>query len=139
MTITRYDPFRELRDLERKLFALGNGGERNNISSFAPSVNTREEDGAYSVEVDLPGVPKEDIHIDIHENVMTVSGERKHKAEIKEDDYYKLESYFGKFQRSFTLPDNANTDEIAAKYEDGVLMVTIPKVAPKEAKKISVA
>jgi len=137
--INRYDPFRDFRDLEKRFFSLANSAEeRNNISSFAPTVNTREDDKAYYVEVDLPGVNKDDIHVDVNKDSLTISGERKHKEEIKEESYYKLESFFGKFQRSFTLPENVDGDAIEAKCESGVLEVTIPKIAPKEAKKIQI-
>jgi HSP20 family protein len=134
--INRYDPFREL---EKRFFSLANGQEdRNNISSFAPTVNTREDEKAYYVEVDLPGVNKEDIHVDVNKDNLTISGERKYKEEVKEENYYKLESFFGKFQRSFTLPESIDSDAIEAKCDNGVLEVTIPKVTPKEAKKIQI-
>ncbi|MDY0237289.1 MAG: Hsp20/alpha crystallin family protein [Campylobacterales bacterium] len=134
--VNRYDPFREL---ERRFFNLPGGTqEKNNIGSFAPTVNTREDDKAYYVEVDLPGVKKDDISVDVKKDSLTVSGERKYKEEVKEENYYKSESYFGKFQRSFSLPDNADTDSISAKCEDGVLEIVLPKIAPKEAKKIEI-
>lgn len=134
--VNRYDPFREL---ERRFFNLPGGTqEKNNIGSFAPTVNTREDDKAYYVEVDLPGVKKDDISVDVKKDSLTVSGERKYKEEVKEENYYKSESYFGKFQRSFSLPDNTDTDSISAKCEDGVLEIVLPKIAPKEAKKIEI-
>jgi HSP20 family protein len=101
-------------------------------------VNTREDEKAYYVEVDLPGVNKEDIHVDVNKDNLTISGERKYKEEVKEENYYKLESFFGKFQRSFTLPESIDSDAIEAKCDNGVLEVTIPKVTPKEAKKIQI-
>ena len=137
--INRYDPFRDFRELEKRFFSLANSSEeRNNISSFAPTVNTREDEKAYYVEVDLPGVNKEDIRVDVNKDSLTISGERKHKEEVKEESYYKLESFFGKFQRSFTLPENIDSDAIEAKCDSGVLEVVIPKIAPKEAKKIEI-
>lgn len=137
--ISRYDPFRDLRDLEKRFFSLANAPEeRNNISSFAPTVNTREDDKNYYVEVDLPGVKKEDIHVDVNKDSLTISGERKYNEEVKEESYYKLESFFGKFQRSFTLPENVDAEAIQAKCDNGVLEVAIPKITPKEAKKIEV-
>jgi HSP20 family protein len=137
--INTYDPFRDFRNLEKRFFSLANSAEeRNNISSFAPTVNTREDDKAYYVEVDLPGVNKDDIHVDVNKDSLTISGERKHKEEVKEESYYKLESFFGKFQRSFTLPENVDSEAIEAKCDNGVLEVLIPKIAPKEAKKIQI-
>lgn len=137
--MSRYDPLRDFRELEKRFFSLINPDEeRNNISSFAPTVNTREDDKAYYIEVDLPGVKKEDIHVDVSKGSLTISGERKHKEEVKEDSYYKLESFFGKFQRTFTLPDNVDSEAIVAKCENGVLEINIPKIADKEAKKIEI-
>lgn len=135
--VNRYDPFKEI---ERRLFSLANSPEeRNNITSFAPTVNTREDDNAYYVEVDLPGVKKDDISVDIKKDSLTISGERKYKEEVNEDSYYKSESFFGRFQRSFSLPENVDEDAINAKCDNGVLEVTIPKITPKEAKKIEIS
>ena len=71
-------------------------------------------------------------------NHISISGERKIKNEIKEDDYYKVESVFGKFSRSFSLPDSVDNENIQASFENGVLEILIPKVAPKVAKKIEI-
>ncbi|OYZ65598.1 MAG: hypothetical protein B7Y17_03140 [Sulfuricurvum sp. 24-42-5] len=101
-------------------------------------MNTREDEHRYYIHADLPGVSKEDIYIDLKDNVLTLSGERKHKEEVNEKDYYKLESFYGKFQRSFTVPDDADMEHIEATTENGVLNVMIPKAAPKESKKIEI-
>lgn len=137
MLLTRLDPFKEF---EKKfgVYIPVENKEASNVSSFSPAVNTREDDKAYYIHADLPGVAKEDIHIDLKDNVLSISGERKHKEEVKEKDYYKLESFYGKFQRSFTLPDNTNVDAIEANTENGVLNITIPKATPKESKKIEI-
>ena len=108
------------------------------ISSFVPSVNSREAKDAYYIEIDLPGIKKDDISIDVKDNVLTVSGERKVRDEISEDSYYKVESRYGKFIRSFTLPKNVNLDKIEAKFEDGRLYIEIEKEESKKAKLISV-
>lgn len=144
MLLTKFDPLREFRELEDRwagALRLPNmSSELTNVSSFSPSVNTREGEYAYHVEVDLPGVKKEDIHVDLKDNVLTISGERKNKKEIKEKDYYKKESFYGKFQRSFTLPENTDAENIEANSQDGVLEVVIPKIerSKKETKKIKI-
>lgn len=137
MLLTRFDPFREF---ERRFngYLPAETKEAVNVTSFSPAVNTREDEKGYYIHADLPGVAKEDIHIDLKDNLLTISGERKHKEEINEKDYYKLESFYGKFQRSFTVPDDADTEAIDAMSENGVLNITIPKAAPKESKKISI-
>jgi len=139
MYLTKFDPFSELRELEKKIGAIrGNKEEKDNLRGFAPSVNTRESDTGYHIEADLPGVAKEDVHVDINGDTLIISGERKTKNEIKEDDYYRMESFYGKFQRSFTLPENADKDNIKAKVENGVLEIDVPKTQPKESKKIAI-
>jgi len=140
MLLTEYNPFKEMRELENRLFggrALSTAEE--SVATFMPKVNTREGEFAYHVDVDLPGVKKEDIKVDIKNDVLTISGERHSKEEVKEKDYYRMESSFGKFSRSFTLPDNVDAENIEAKAENGVLEVVIPKLASKaSAKSISV-
>jgi len=142
MYITRYNPSKELQEF-RKGFEhfdsfldnfIDNKGGSLMKTDFTPSVNTREGEHAYHVEVDLPGVKKEDIHVDVKENVVTISGKRKTKKEIKEEDYYKVESSYGKFERSFTLPKNVDTENIHAQSQDGVLEVIIPKMERIEKK-----
>ncbi|HSR74191.1 MAG TPA: Hsp20/alpha crystallin family protein [Sulfurovum sp.] len=141
MLLTKFDPMREFKELEERLSsAMKLPDISSDFSSFKPSVNTREGEYAYHIEVDLPGVKKDDISVDIKNDVLTISGERKTKKEIKEKDYYKMESSYGKFQRSFTLPDNTDTENIEANSKDGVLEVIIPKMekSKKETKKIKI-
>jgi HSP20 family protein len=162
MLLTKFDPIKDFRDLEERLttaLKFPDTTELSNVSGFSPSVNTREGEYAYHVEVDLPGVKKEregeyayhvevdlpgvkkdDIHVDLKDDVLTISGERKTKKEIKEKDYYKMESSYGKFQRSFTLPENTDAENIEANSQDGVLEVVIPKMkrSKKETKKIKI-
>ena len=144
MLLTKFDPMRDFRDLEDRLTSALRlpdiSGELSNLSGFTPTVNTREGEYAYHVEADLPGVKKEDIHVDLKDNVLTISGERRTKKEVKEKDYYKKESSYGKFQRSFTLPENTDAENIEANSKDGVLEVVIPKMkkSSKETKKIKI-
>ena len=139
MLITPYNPFKEIRELENRLFGRAMSGPEESVATFTPKVNTREGEFAYHVDVDLPGVKKEDINVDIKDNVLTVSGERRLKEEVKEKDYYRVETSFGKFSRSFTLPDNVDAENIEAKADNGVLEVVIPKLAANaSAKSISV-
>ena len=138
MLVTKYNPYTETRrsfDLFNTLMqTLDPVREESAIASFIPQVNTREGEYAYHVEIDLPGIKKEDIEITTEDNVLTISGERKMKEEVKEDDYYKVESAYGKFSRSFTLPEKIDVENIHAESKDGVLEVVIPKVAEEESK-----
>lgn len=133
MLVTRFDPFRELRELENRFMRTYTPEQRESgITSFAPSVNTREGEFAYHLEVDLPGVKKEDINVDVKDNVLTINGERNFKEEVKEEDYYKVETSFGKFTRSFNLPDSVDVENITANSDNGVLEINIPKKAKQE-------
>ncbi len=141
MYVTKYNPSKELQEF-RKGFKHFDSFLDNFIENrgsllktdFTPSVNTREGEHAYHVEVDLPGVKKDDIDVDVKDNIVTISGERKSKKEVKEEDYYKVESSYGKFERSFTLPENVDVENIHAESQDGVLEVVIPKLAKAENK-----
>jgi HSP20 family protein len=137
MNIVRgYNPFAELEELREQFNKVFNAmvETQNKDLAFIPSVNTREADDAYYIEVDLPGVKKEDINIDVNEDVLTISGERKVRQEHKDDTFYKVESRYGKFERSFTLPEDADSDKIEATSKNGVLEIKIPKVVKVENK-----
>jgi len=140
MLVTRYNPFREMNDFRRSfkqldsMLANVDSNNVNSFTSFTPAVNTREGEFAYHVEVDLPGVKKEDIEVDVHDNIVTLSGERSIKNELKEENYYKVESDYGKFERSFSLPENTDVENIHAETADGVLELVIPKLKINEDK-----
>lgn len=128
MLLTRFDPMFEFANMQKSLNTLTSASNDTSISSFAPSVNTREGEYAYHIEIDLPGIKKEDVKIDLYDKKMTISGERNLKEEVKEEEYYKIETSFGKFQRVFSLPENIDEENITAKSIDGVLEVVIPKL-----------
>lgn len=133
MLVTQYNPFKEIRDIENRLFgSRSSSKELENVATFTPKVNTREGEFAYHVDVDLPGIKKEDIKIDVKENTLIVSGERNFKEEVKEEDYYRVETSFGKFSRNFILPENIDHENIEAACENGVLEIIIPKLEKKE-------
>ena len=142
--IARYNPAVELQRGLEVLNALMGTTEsavarEGELVAFVPAVNTREAVDAYYIEVDLPGVKKEEIEITTEDNVLTISGERKMSEEVKEEDYYKVESVYGKFSRSFTLPEDTDESKIEAQFENGVLEIKIPKKAEvHKVKKIKV-
>jgi len=135
MLVTRYtNPTRQTRryDLFNEFLNSFNSvieqEEPQEVFDFIPSVNTREGKEAYHIDVDLPGVKKEDVEISVDKNILTIKGKRETRSEVKEDDYYRVESAYGTFQRSFTLPEKVDVENIRAASEDGVLEIIIPKL-----------
>ncbi len=111
----------------------------NNLASHLPLANlAKKSSDAFVIEVDLPGVKKEDIDIKVEDDYLTVTAVRKFKNELKEDDYYLCESDYGLISRSFALSENIDRDSIQAKFENGRLTITLEKVASKKAKSIAV-
>ena len=108
--------------------SVGEPAVEEELVDFRPNINTRETEEAYHIEVELPGVKKEDVEIQVDGNVLTISGERKVRQEVKEEDYHRIESRYGSFSRSFTLPEKVDIANIQAEFENGVLEVVIPKL-----------
>ena len=96
-------------------------------SNFVPKVDVAENDSAFEVHVSVPGMKKEDFQIELNNGQITIKGERKFENEKKEKNFHSVESHYGKFSRSFFLPDNVIEEKIEASYKDGILEVNIPK------------
>jgi HSP20 family protein len=104
--------------------------------SFVPRVDVIETDKAYELHVAVPGMNKEDFKIDLNDNYLTISGERKFTRQHNENHFCSLETQYGSFSRSFALPENVNTSKINARYVNGILEVTIPKDEKKTLKTV---
>lgn len=99
-----------------------------NVASHLPFSNlAKKKNGDFHIEIDMPGVKKEDIDVRIDNNILTVSGERKMKKEVKKKDYYLMESSFGRIERSFSLPKGIDKDKINAEYKDGRLVIDLER------------
>jgi len=103
-----------------------------------PLVDIDENDTEYLFTVELPGVPKENVNIEIDNRLLTISGEKNVKKEESKSNCFRKETFSGTFTRSFTLPDHVETDQAKANYQDGVLELTIPKSTEKAKKKIEI-
>ena len=90
------------------------------------------------IKAEVPDVDQKDIEVRIENNTLTLKGERKHSSEIKKENYYRVERYFGQFQRSFSLPQSINQDKVQATCERGILTITLPKREEVKPKQISV-
>jgi len=140
MAILRWHPWREFGSLRREMDNVfdnfvGRHYDRDWASgTWQPSVDLVENDDNFQVTAELPGMKKEDVTLNLVNNVLTLKGEKKTEREVKEDKYYRLERSAGSFQRSFSLPVDVQTDKVTAEFKDGVLKVTLPKkeeVKPK--------
>jgi len=110
-----------------------------NVASHLPFANLAKKDNfSFAVEVDLPGVKKEDIEINVDGNKLNVSAVRNMSKEVKEDDYYLQESFYGKIARTFILPDDIDREDVDAKLEDGRLYINLKKVPTAQPKAITV-
>lgn len=107
---------------------------RSGGSMFQPSVDIVENEKAYELHVAAPGMNKEDFQLEAKDNLLTVSGERKFESEKKDTSWHSIETQFGSFSRSFTLPENADPSKITARYNNGILEVSIPKDEKKALK-----
>jgi HSP20 family protein len=105
-----------------------------NRTSSMPSVNIREDDKFYNLELAVPGIDKKDLKIDINEDVLTVSSESKNESEENSDGYKRKEFSYASFCRSFYIPENVDHDKIEANYKDGVLTVGLPKQEEEKSK-----
>ncbi|GIV44716.1 MAG: heat-shock protein Hsp20 [Bacteroidia bacterium] len=97
------------------------------VNSFSPKVDIAETKDAFELSVQLPGVNKEDIKVELDGNLLTISGERKFNKEESDKTWRKVESFYGAFSRSFTLPENVDKENIKANSKDGILLITVPK------------
>ncbi|HKU44005.1 MAG TPA: Hsp20/alpha crystallin family protein [Polyangiales bacterium] len=146
-----WDPFREFQELSDRLNRIFRGGsslaaddsDRPALRGFdwAPAVNISETDKAYNIKVDLPEVRKEDVKVTSENGVLTIEGERKQEKREENEKYHRVESVYGRFFRRFTLPDDAQEEQIQAAFKDGSLTVSVPKAEAKrpKARQISVS
>jgi HSP20 family protein len=153
MSLIRWNPSRDLatvpselfnvqREMNRlfdNLFRPGNADDYPlTPSAWSPAVDVAESDTAFVVKMELPGVAKEDVHITMEQNVLSVKGEKKQEKESKTSDFHRIERSYGTFQRSFSLPSTVKADRIDATFRDGILNVTLPKAEESRPKEIEV-
>jgi len=119
-------------------FARPMEGEDFAGQTFTPAVDIKETPQEFLVTAEVPGIKKEDIHIEVADNLLTLKGERQFEKEEKNESFHRVERSFGAFSRSFTLPTAVKTDAIEARFHDGLLTVRIPKAEEKVPKKIEI-
>ena len=146
MTIVRWDPFKDvvvLQDRINRLFSESFGQTRDldddmRVCAWRPSVDIYEAENEIVLKAELPGINKDDVSVEVKDNALTLRGERFPEAEINEDKYYRREICFGTFERSFTLQDRIQPEQIKATFKDGILTVKIPRPQAESPKQITV-
>ena len=144
MAITRYDPFREFATLQGRMSRLFGdtylGDDEVARSSWIPPVDIFEtDDHSLVLKAELPDVPRDDIHLTVENNTLTLRGEKKVTSEVKEDSFRRVERSYGTFSRSFTLPTTVDASKVKADYRDGVLTVRLPYRVEARPRSIEVA
>jgi len=134
MTLIKFEPMREIETLHeriQKYFDDFSSFGFNFSETFSPKIDISEEKDKINVVAEIPGVKKQDIKITLQDNILTIEGEKKQETEKKEKNYYRSERMFGSFKRSFTLPTEVDSEKVEAKFEDGMLNISLKKLEPK--------
>ncbi len=140
MSIVRWEPFAEMDSLFNRLaptmfsrWPARFGSSNGDRIEWAPSADISESDKEYLIRAELPAVKKEDVKVTVDDGLITIEGERKQQKEDKNEKMHRVESFYGHFTRSFSLPDSVDESAIRCESKDGVLTVHIPKVqVPKQ-------
>jgi HSP20 family protein len=147
-TTTKWDPVRDLRDVAKQFNTLFNTRYPTTASGcdtgacersdYSPAVDVTEDDARYRIELDLPGVERDDVKVTVENDVLTIRGER--KAEREEDDgkVHRIERRFGSFVRTFRVPEDADGELVGASFKNGVLSVSLPKAEKAKPREIEV-
>jgi len=109
------------------------------LSGWTPALDVYEDKENFIVKAELPGMKNEDIDVSLHDGSLSISGERKSETKHKDAEVYRAERFFGRFQRTVTLPAPVAADKVKAQYKDGVLTVTLPKTEEAKPKQIDVS
>jgi len=148
MAVIRWEPVGELNSIQNEMNRLFNTlfdqpaqatRAGSTIRPWIPPMDLVETGEHYVLRADLPGLSEADVHIELENNVLTVSGERKTEHEDREEGYYRVERGFGAFSRSLTLPDGVDPDSVQAQFDRGVLEIRIPKPEQRKPRKVTIS
>jgi len=142
----RWDPFKEMEEMQERMarmFELSPlrseaGRELMSAREWAPLVDISEDEKEYLIKAELPEVKKDDVKVSVENGVLNISGERKHEEETKTRKQHRIERSYGRFVRSFTLPDDVNAAKVSAEFKDGLLKVHVPKDESAKPKAVEV-
>jgi HSP20 family protein len=149
MALIRWEPVRELGTIQNEMNRLFNtffespaGGPGNGLQTlrrWIPAMDLVETNEDFVLRADLPGLSESDVNIELEDNVLTVSGERKAEHEERKEGYYRVERASGSFSRSLTLPEGVDPESVKASFDRGVLEVRIPKPEAKKPRKVAIS
>lgn len=145
MAIVRWEPLRELASIQNEMnrlfgtvFDAPTPSNGNTLRRWMPAMDLVETDEHFVLRADLPGLAEEDVTLEVEDNVLTVSGERKSEHETTKEGYHRVERAFGSFSRSLTLPEGVDAEAVTANFDRGVLEIRIPKPEQRKPRKISI-
>jgi len=145
MAIVRWEPLREVASIQNEMnrlfgtvFDAPSAGNGSAMRRWMPAMDLVETEDHFVLRADLPGLAEGDVSIEVEDNVLTVSGERKAEHETTKEGYHRVERAFGSFSRSLTLPDGVDADAVTASFDRGVLEIRIPKPEQRKPRKISI-
>ena len=145
MALVRWEPVRELSSIQSEMNRLFNtffdtptGGNGPSVRRWIPAMDLVETDEHFVLKADLPGLAEDDVDIEVEDNVLTVSGERKAEHEDKREGYYRVERSYGAFRRSLTLPEGVDAQAVTATFDKGVLEVRIPKPEERKPRRVAI-
>jgi HSP20 family protein len=146
MALVRWEPVRELSSLQNDMNRLFNtffdtstaGNGATSPRRWVPAMDLVETDDHFVLKADLPGLTEQDVHIDVEDDVLTVSGERKSEHEDKREGYVRVERSYGAFRRSLTLPDGVEPEAVTASFDRGVLEIRIPKPEQRKPRRVAI-
>jgi HSP20 family protein len=146
MALVRWTPMGNLQSFQHEMnrmfnqfFPGGNGEEAGSgLSTWTPPVDIYERDDGLVIKAELPGVSKDDVSIDVHQNTLILRGQRKHEADVKDEQYHRVERTYGTFQRSFVLPTMVDQEKVQATFKNGVLELHLPKLESAKPRRIAI-
>jgi HSP20 family protein len=146
MALIRWTPGRDLVGIQEEMNRLFDnffGAPRrvgdNEVMHWTPRVNVEEMEDRFEISAELPGLKKGDVKIEVKDHVLTLTGAKKLQEEKKEKNVHLFERSYGRFCRTFALPDNVDADKIEAAFEDGVLRIDVPKTEEAKPREIEVS
>jgi len=148
MTLVKYNPFRGFDSLSKRMNDFMSDFDKDSVfrdfnfgnSRFLPVTDIREDEKHIYISAEIPGISKDNIKVTISDdNVLQIRGEKKHENKEENESYIRMERVFGEFTRSFVLPENVKDDKIKAKFENGVLNITLEKIEPSKPKEIEIS